>query len=93
MGDMNGDNYRLAVATFIIWGGLCAWLLSRRAWKVTMRQLFVMVGSFAVIAALAAPTGQAFLRRHGEAFAGLVCVAFYFVSIAFVLIALHRTAK
>jgi hypothetical protein len=52
------------IVTFVIWSGLCAWLVSRRASRLTLRQLFVIVTGFGLIAAFGSPSGQEFLRTH-----------------------------
>lgn len=85
------NGHVLLPMAFIILGTLWAWLLWRRSWKATMRQLFVIVASFAPIAALATPNGQEFLRTHNDLF-GSLAVGSILCSIAgLLIIALFRT--
>ena len=84
------ENYGVVVATFLMWGGLCAWLVWRRSSKLTLRQLFVILTGFAVIAAIAAPGGQEFLRTHRNLSASLA--AFSIISFTFAIAALFAFA-
>ena len=58
--DPLGWYYRDVALAFLIWSLFWVWFIRRRRWQFSVRLVFVIVASFAVMAAIAG----AFIRSH-----------------------------
>ena len=56
------SDYSMLVACFAIWTGLGLLLLRKRKWQITFRTALVLITGYAVLAGLASPRGNAWLR-------------------------------